>query len=295
MNKILKEPLLHFLIVGLFLFVVYEFSAGDDEQFDSRTIVVDRDALLTFIQFRSRAFEPRVAAERLDSMSGEERDRLIADYVREEALHREAVALGVDQNDYVIKQRMIQSIRFITDGFVTANVEVTDEDVAEYFAENREDYFIRPVVTFTHVFFSTESRTEEEAMALATAKLAELDRDKVIFSDATRHGERFPYFTNYVERDPEFVASHFGRAMAGAIMQLEADETQWRGPLLSPYGVHLVLLARSEPGRYPALDEVADSVRQDAERQALDEAQELAIQAIVDTYEVRRELPATPQ
>jgi hypothetical protein len=290
MNKILKEPLFHFLLVGLLLFVVYEFTAGDGDEYDSRTIVVDRDALLTFVQFRSRAFEPRVAAERLDSMSDEELDRLVAEYVREEALHREAVALGVDQNDYIIKQRMIQSIRFITNGFVTANVEVTDEDVAEYFAANREDYYIPPVATFTHVFFSTESRSLGDAMGLANTKLAELNRDRVIFSDATRHGERFPYFTNYVERDAEFIASHFGRQMAEAVFALDADESEWRGPFVSPYGVHLVLIPRSEPGRYPLLEDVAGSVREDAEREALEEAQEAAIMAIVDTYEVRREL-----
>lgn len=295
MNKILKEPLLHFLFVGFLLFVLYELTAGDGEAYDSRTIVVDRDALLTFVQFRSRAFEPRVAAERLDGLSEEELDRLIDDFVREEALHREAIALGVDQNDYVIKQRMIQSIQFITNGFVTANVEVSDEAVASYFEEHRDDYYVRPIATFTHVYFNTESRSEEEALDLATRKLTELNRDNVIFSDATQHGERFPYFTNYVERDPEFVASHFGRPMAEALFELPADESEWRGPFVSPYGVHLVLLPRSEPGRYPLLEEVEGSVRQDAERVALDEAQEAAINAIVDTYEVRRSLGAASE
>ena len=288
MKKILKEPLLHFLVVGLALFIVYDFVAGDAEEFDSKVIVVDRDALLTFVQFRSRAFEPNVAAAALDGMSEQELDRLIADYVREEALHREALALGVDQNDYVIKQRMIQSIRFITNGFVTAGVEVTDEDVAEYYVEHRDDYYIDPVVTFTHVFFSTERRSEEEAMDLAMRKLAELNRDGVPFTGAPQHGERFPYFVNYVERDPDFVASHFGSRMAEALFELGENDAEWRGPFVSAYGVHLVMLTRNIAGRYPTLDEVEGSVRQDAERVALDAAQEAAIQAIVDTYEIQR-------
>jgi hypothetical protein len=288
MNKILKEPLLHFLIAGLALFVVYDFVSGDAEEFDSKVIVVDRDALLTFVQFRSRAFEPNVAAAALDGMSEQELDRLIADYVREEALHREALALGVDQNDYVIKQRMIQSIRFITNGFVTAGVEVTDEDVAEYYVEHRDDYYIDPVVTFTHVFYSTEHRSEEEAKALAMKKLAELNRDGVPFTGAPQHGERFPYFVNYVERDPDFVASHFGTRMAESLFSLGESDSEWRGPFVSAYGAHLVMLTRNIAGRYPTLDEVEGSVRQDAERVALDAAQEAAIQAIVETYEVQR-------
>ena len=290
MNKILKEPLLHFMLAGVALFVLFEFMAGEEADYDARVIDVNRDALLTFMQFRSRAFEPSVAAAQLDRLTPEELDRLVADYVREEALHREALALGVDKNDYVIKRRMIQSIEFITNGFVTANVEVTDDDVAEYFEEHRDDYYIVPFITFTHVYFGTGERSGEEALALAQAKLEELNRNGVPFSDATRHGERFPYFVNYVERAPNFVASHFGPQMSDALFELEPSDTRWRGPFLSAYGAHVVLLTRNVPGRYPELAEVLADVRQDAERVALDEAQEKAIDAIVGTYEVRRNL-----
>jgi hypothetical protein len=291
MKTLLKEPLLHFLLIGLALFAVYEFVATGSDTGNSKLIVVDRDALLTFVQFRSRAFEPRIAAARLDGLTEEELERLIADYVREEALHREALALGVDKNDYVIKQRMIQSVQFIANGFVSAGVKVTDEDVAEHFASRRDDYYIMPTVTFTHVFFGMENRSAEEAMALAERKLTQLNSEGIGFTEATGHGERFPFFANYVERDPQFVASHFGRPMAEAVFQLPQDPDEWRGPFESPYGVHLILLVRSIPGRYPELAEVEGIVRQDAEREALDAAQEAAIAAIVDTYEVRRDLP----
>jgi hypothetical protein len=91
------------------------------------------------VQFRSKAFNPEVAAARLDSLGDAELERLIDDYVREEALHREALALGMDQNDYVIKQRLIQSLQFITNGFVSAAVDVSDEEIAEYYEANRDD------------------------------------------------------------------------------------------------------------------------------------------------------------
>lgn len=290
MNKILKEPLLHFLLVGLGLFVLFDLVASEDSAYDSRVINVDRDSLLTFVQFRTRAFEPAVAAERLDAMSGEELQRLIDDYVREEALHREAMALGMDKNDYVIKRRMIQSIEFITNGFVAAAVDASDNDIREYFEENRDDYFVEPFVTFTHVFFSSERRSPAEALAFATAKLAELNRDRVPFSEAPRHGDRFPYFVNYVERTPAFVASHFGTPMTEALLKLEQDEATWKGPFESAYGVHLVLLTKSQAGRYPELAEVEDLVRQDVERAMKDALNDQAIQAIVDTYEINNAL-----
>ncbi|MDJ0904892.1 MAG: peptidylprolyl isomerase [Woeseiaceae bacterium] len=290
MKKILQEPLLHFLLIGLGLFVLFEFVGGDADEYDSRVIEVDRDRLLTFVQFRTRAFEPSAAAERLDAMSPEELELLIDDYVREEALHREALALGMDKNDYVIKRRMVQSIEFVTNGFVTAAVEVSDADVATYYAANRDDYFVPPYVTFAHVFLSTEDRDRGEMAAAATKMLAELNAAQAPFSHAPRYGDRFPYFVNYVERSPELVASHFGERMAETVFSLQPSETTWQGPFESAYGAHLVMLVRKADGRYPELGEIADSVRRDAEREAVNSLQDEAIQAIVDTYEVRRSL-----
>ena len=290
MKKLLKEPLLHFLLVGIGLFVLFEFVAGDADEYDSRVINVDRDSLLTFVQFRTRAFEPSAAAARLDAMSPEELDRMIDDYVREEALHREAMALGMDKNDYVIKRRMIQSIEFVTNGFVTAAVEVSDDDVQEFYEANRDDYFIPPYVTFAHVFLSAEDRDREETEADAARLLAELNAGQVPFSHAPRYGDRFPYFVNYVERSPELIASHFGARMAETVFSLQPSENTWQGPFESAYGFHLVMLARKADGRYPELAEIIDNVRRDAEREAVEKLQDEAIQAIVDTYEIRRSL-----
>jgi len=288
MNRILNDPLLHFLLLGLGLFVLFDLVASDEAVYDSKVINVDRDALLTFVQYRLRAFEPRAAAARLDGMTEEELERLISDFVREEALHREAKALGVDKNDYIIKRRMIQSIEFITDGFVTAAVEISEEDIAAHYEANREDYYISPFVTFTHVFYDGERRSRDETLALTTAKLRELNNQQALFSDATRHGDRFPYFVNYVERDPQFVASHFGLPMANEIFALEASDSTWHGPLESQYGLHLIMLTRRAEGRYPELAEIEAAVRDDAERDAIAALKDDAIQAIVDTYEVRR-------
>lgn len=287
MRKILKDPLVHFLAIGLCLFVLFDLVASDDAAYDSKVIDVDRDSLLTFLQYRARAFEPGLAEERLDNMSDVELERLISDYVREEALHRQALALGVDKNDYVIKRRMIQSIEFITDGFVTAAVEVSDKDVADYYESNREKYYIDPYATFTHVFYNGERRGRDAAMALAQETLVDLNAQQVAFNEAPRYGDRFPFFLNYVERDPSFVASHFGDQTAQDIFDLEPSESMWYGPFDSEFGVHLVMLARKNEGRYPDLSEIEAAVRDAVEREAIAEQKNKAIQAIVDTYEVR--------
>lgn len=289
MKKLLREPLLHFLAIGVGLFILFDLVAPQDGNLDSRTIVVDRGALLTFLQFRSKAFNPEVAAARLDALGDAQLQLLIADYVREEALHREALALGMDQNDYVIKQRLIQSLQFITNGFVSAAVDVSDEEIADYYEANRDDYYVDPYATFTHVYFSSDRHGREQARQLAEAKLAELNDTQVPFTGSMQHGDRFLYNVNYVERTEDFVGSHFGRPMAAALFALEPDDERWYGPLESAYGYHLVMVTKRTEGHYPPLDDIADSVREDALRIKLDEQNDRAVQAIVDTYEVRLE------
>ena len=115
--KFLKEPLLHFLIIGLGLFVLNGFINGSVSD-DPRVITVDRPALLTYMQYRSKAFDPKRVEEALDSMDEKTRGRLIEEYVREEALHREALALELERNDYIIKKRLIQKKRYEDESFI---------------------------------------------------------------------------------------------------------------------------------------------------------------------------------
>lgn len=286
MGRFLKEPLVHFLAAGLGLFVLFGI-AHDQTDTDEKAITVDHDALMTFIQYRTKAFNPVLAEQRLRALTDSELQLLIDDYVREEVLFREAMALGLDENDYVIRRRLVQKLEFITEGFAESSVEVDDAAVRRYFDANKDAYYVEPYVTFTHVFFDTEHRSREQAHALAEKKLDELNRTGAQFSDAPKHGDRFLYHLNYVERTPDYVASHFGPAMAEAIFALEPNDLVWRGPFDSPYGVHLVMLITNEPGREPELSEIEGRVREDAKRAMIRDKTEEAIGDIVDAYDVR--------
>jgi len=287
LNKFLREPLLHFLAAGLGLFVLFGIVNRGDQDADPNVITVDQEALLTFIQYRIKAFNPDLAEKKLDSLSDEELQRLIDDYVREEVLHREALALGLDDDDYVIRRRLVQKLEFITEGFAEAGADMDEAAVQRYFDANKADYYVEPYVTFTHVFFQTEDRPREQARTLAEKELQKLNRNGVPFSDAPQHGDRFLYHVNYVERTPDYVGSHFGPAMATALFALEPNEFVWRGPFDSAYGVHLVLLTTNEPGREPELAELEGRVREDARRVRVREETEAAVADVVEAYDVR--------
>lgn len=288
MKYFFKQPLLHFLLIGLGLFLIYNFTGEKgSEEVDLRTVVVDKQALLTFMQYRSKAFNREEFEGRLENTSDEELMRLIDDYVREEVLHREALALNLDKDDYVIRRRLVQKLEFINQGFTEGSLNLSEKDIQQFFEMNKQDYYVEPHVTFTHVFLDNERYGSEEAERLAKEKLKELNRNKVSFTESTKHGDRFLYHTNYVERTPEYIASHFGPEMAKSVFELEASDSVWRGPFKSPYGYHLVMMTSNEEGRYPEIGEIYERVKQDTKYAVTKKRTEKTIKDIIDSYDVK--------
>ena len=118
-------------------------------------------------------------------------------------------------------------------------------------------------------------------------KLNQLQANKVPFSQGAQHGDRFPYHVNYVERTPDFIASHFGQNMSDKIFALKTTSDIWLGPFESEYGAHLVMVNRLEPGRFPELKEVSGQVYQDLQRQKIQQNLDKSYQVIIDTYSVK--------
>ncbi|PCJ70387.1 MAG: hypothetical protein COA62_07260 [Rhodobiaceae bacterium] len=280
-----RDPLIHFTALGVLLFALYALVGSDKApQWDTR-IHVDRETLLTFIQYRTRNFDRAMAETRLAALKQAERDQLVEEYVREEVLYREGLTLGLEEDDYVIRRRLIQKVEFLAEGFSSAAVEVSEAELATYFEENQQTYYVDPSITFTHVFFD-KTKHGTETVALAQAGLENLNAENVLFSQAPGHGDRFPFHLNYVERTPAFVASHFGRELAEAVFALPADAANWKGVFISPYGAHLVMVTSVTQGRVPELSDVRGRVREDALRQRREEELEVAIGKIMARYDL---------
>jgi hypothetical protein len=283
--RILKDPLVHFLAAGLAIFLVFMAVAPDDGDEDPMRIVVDRPALLEFLQFRARAFEPERANAMLDVMGRQELDALIRDYVREEALYREATALGLDKTDYVIKRRLVQTVEFVAGN--AAVPEPPDEKaLAAYFAARADAYAAPASITFTHVFFDAGRGGEDAAAARAAETLAILNGRGVGFAEAPGWGDRFAYNVNYVDRPMDAVAGHFGDAFARQVFALPPDVARWQGPVQSAYGIHLVLVAGRQEARVPPLAEIADRVGADYLAEQAARRRQALIDDMLRHYEV---------
>ena len=137
------------------------------------------------------------------------------------------------------------------------------------------------------MYFSNDKHGNELASELAANELTLLNKNKTPFSESVKHGDRFLYHLNYVEREPDYIESHFGAETANKLFELEPSESSWRGPYKSPYGYHLVLLTENEKAVYPELEDVYEQVRQDLTYNILNDEKEKSIQDIVDSYDVK--------
>jgi hypothetical protein len=287
MTRWLREPLLHFVAAGAILFSAFALFRDDAPPADdSRTIVVDRRALLTFLQYRANAFEAETFGNALDSMSDAEIQELIDAYVDEEILYRQALEYRLDTSDNIIRQRLVQKMSFVLSDVAAAGQSADTAALEAYFREHIEAYAVAPWVTFTHVFFDAGRRGSAQAREAALAAQRELNADAVQFNDGAGFGDRFPYDRNYVERTLEFVAGHFGYEFAGALAALEPSAGAWQGPLRSAYGEHLVMLTRNVERRYPTLDEVLSDVERDYRNEQTSAALATMTRAIRDDYRI---------
>jgi parvulin-like peptidyl-prolyl isomerase len=283
-RRLVREPLVHFLAAGAALFAAFSLTgAGGGGEDDRTTITVDRRALLAFMQYRSNAFEPEAFNTLLDSMTQDERQRLIDAYVEEEALYREAAALGLDQSDYIIRQRMVQKVEFLLGDVAFADSSIDEEELRAYYNANLQNYVIEPSLTFTHVFFDTERRGGDAADAAARDLLARLRTGGAGFNDATAEGDRFPFLRNYVERTFRYVADHFGEDFADALSGVGPADG-WSGPFRSAYGLHIVLVSQRTERSIAPLEDVRDRVEADFLRDRSDAALAEIRRAVRERY-----------
>ena len=294
MAKLIKQPLLHFLVAGILIFAGYQWSApavSDIENLE-KVIPVDRLALLNFMQFRAQAFQPELFSEQLDAMSESDLEKLIDDFVREEALYREALALGMDQGDYIIRQRLVQKVEFLLENMVNQSLVPDDAVIASWFDERRSDYQIDAIYTFTHIFFDAGERGQEQAQQDALSLLNSANIGDIAFNDASQYGDRYPFLQNYVERTRDFVVNNFTEDFVARLDTLAPSDQDWAGPFESRYGFHLVMLRSKKDPYIPAFEEIRERVLDDWRFESVLLNRREAEQQVIDAYEVRLDLQA---
>ena len=250
MTSLLREPLLHFLLIGAALFGLYRLAppgslalpASKEIRFTPEEIA---QSVLVFEAQWRRPPTPQ------------ELERIVESRVQQEILYREALALGLDQNDEIVERRMAQKMQFLAEDAAAAR-EPTTEELERWFAENSALFAQPPRLSFRHLYFSPDrrgARARDDAEA-ALARLAGQPQDAAL---ASALADPFMFQDYYRDRAPEYLGKEFGPGFALAVAKLAPGA--WQGPIESGFGWHLVFVDTLIPGRVPAFAEVEADVK----------------------------------
>jgi hypothetical protein len=216
--------------------------------------------------------------------TAEELNGLVEDYIREEVLYREGVALGLDRDDTIIRRRLRQKLEFVSEDAASA-VEPTDTELAAYLAKNADDYRVEAQLTFTQVFLDPSKRGDRfDTDAAALLDVLRTRGDKV--NPATL-GDSLMLEPRYELAGEADIARLFGSEFEAEIRDQPVGE--WVGPLKSGYGAHLVRIEARTPGRMAPLAEVRDEVARDWAARRRQEVLEAQYQELRSRYRVRIE------
>jgi parvulin-like peptidyl-prolyl isomerase len=244
----LREPLLQFLALGLVLFIAYH-------EFDQTVGPLPGRIELTADDLRQLGIS--WVAQGRPAPSPEQMQSLIDAWVREQILYREALALGLDKDDTIVRRRMAQKMEFLFED-VAALHEPTTDELRAWFEKNAERFTLPARATFRHLYFSPDGRGAR-ARADAAAALEKIAGKSMNAPEAMALGDRFMFQDYYADRAPDDVAKTFGPGFARALFQLAPGA--WGGPIESGYGWHLVWVDSMTPARVPAFEEVESDVK----------------------------------
>jgi peptidyl-prolyl cis-trans isomerase C len=281
MRRLLREPLVHFLLIGALLFGLYGLTqSGRPATAPSKEIRLSLDEIrqLTLL-YQSQWRRPPTP---------QELERMVENKVQQEILYREALAMGLDKGDEIVKRRMAQKMQFLAEDVAAAR-EPTTAELKSWFEKNSAKFAQPPRLSFRHLYFSTDRRGAR-ARDDAEQALAKLAGQPVDAKIAGSLADPFMFQGYYRDRAPDHLAKEFGPPFALAVAKLPPGS--WQGPVESGFGWHLVFVDTLIPGRVPAFEEVEPDVRTAwlNEQKAL--AWEKAYKAMRANYTVL--LPAPP-
>jgi PPIC-type PPIASE domain len=289
--KVLKEPLLHFLLAGALLFGVYGWlnrPAENPSADKARQIQVSAGDVAWLAENWTRQWQRPPTREELRGLA--------IDYLNEQLLAREARAMGLDEDDVIVRRRLAQKLTFLIDNTLR-RAEPSDSVLQEFYERNGPQFQSDARISFAHIFFSRERRTD--AQADAAAALQRL-RDSGAASPPEELGDRSLIEPEFRDVAQQAVAGAFGSVFAQAVFALEPGN--WTGPIESGYGLHLVRVFNRRQAEMRPLPDVRARVIEEWRREQEKSAQERYLVELSKKYNVVVDdavkpliAPATPE
>jgi hypothetical protein len=276
-TTLLREPLVHFFVLGAGIFLLAAL-VGESDQDQPDQIVVSVGQIDRLVETWQRTWQRPPTQVELEG--------LVEDHIREEILYREAIAMGLDRDDTIIRRRLRQKMEFLPQDLVD-QVEPTDTELRTYLRENADAYQVETRVSFQHIYLNLERRgTAAEGDArrlLADLKANGGPVEPAVLSDPIL----LPYDLELLSESE--VARLFGQEFASRLIEIAPGG--WTGPLGSSYGLHLVRVRERLPERMPELSEVRKAVERDWEFMRRQELDDQFFRSLKERYAIEVQLP----
>lgn len=239
LKRLVKEPLLHFVLIGVALFLIGQRAAeGPLER--NEIVITEGDIDQLLVAWQVQGLPPPSAAA-IRSM--------VEAKIREEVLYREAIAMGLDQDDIIVKRRLAQKMDFLAED-LSALHEPSTEELRAWFEKRRDDFAQPPRISFRHVYYSFDTHG---------ANARDIAAQQVSAAAGPENGDRFMFQNSYAERTETELYTIFGPDFAHEVFSLEPG--RWVGPVQSGYGWHAVFVERKSPPIVPGFEEVDEEVK----------------------------------
>jgi parvulin-like peptidyl-prolyl isomerase len=245
---VVREPFFQFVALGAMLFAASEY-------LEARSNFARIEISRAQVEGIKNNYRLQYGA----SPTAEQLNALIDQFVKEEVFYHEALRLKLDQDDEIIRRRLVQKYEFLQQDLGTPQ-DPSEADLRAFYQLHTKHYEIPERLTFSHVFFSIDRSNDDGAKARAVRALAVLDREGV--TRAPDDGDSFPGAVDYAGATPTQVRRAFGSSsLSDEVFKIAPG--YWAGPFRSGFGWHLVYVATHEPAGVAAFDDVRDAVRRD--------------------------------
>lgn len=251
-HRWMHEPLLYFLLAGIVLFGIYRMLYPDafTRNASNRIVLTDDDLRQMSVQWTAQGRPPPTPAQW---------QSLVATKVREEVLYREALALGLDRDDAIVKRRLAQKMEFLAED-VSSLSDPTSTELRDWFAKNAARFTLPARASFRHVYFSPDRRGAS-SRADAERALGRLAGKAVGAPEVIAAGDAYMFQDYYGDQSSEKIAAQLGPPFARTLF--EQKPGAWTGPIESGFGWHLVFVDSITPRRVPAFEEIEVDVKQE--------------------------------
>jgi hypothetical protein len=274
MARALREPLTHFLLAGLAIFLLFDIF-GREVEVGDRRIVVNEEQVRRLANQWAQTWQRPPTPNELDG--------LIRDYIKEEIYYREALRLGLDRDDVVVRRRLRSKMEFLANS-EAENVSASDTELQAWLDKYPAKYAPDPVFSLDHVYVSTSSG-EDVAMARAKAILGQLQAG--IRPETVGDSLALPRSLDGVTAFD--INRQYGDEFVSALKSLPVGK--WSGPVVSGFGLHLIRIRKVELSREPRLADVRQAVENDWREVTREDRDNRAYQVLLDGYRIEIEKP----